>query len=142
MNTIKHVVFYAHPAEDVWKYITQPELIKQWLMESDFKPVLGHEFQFRTTPLPAFGFDGNIYCKVTELEPCKRLTYTWKGGPGNGEITLDSVVSFTLVPKDNGTEMTLEHSGFTSEQVTMFTVMGQGWLRNINSINDLLTTAK
>jgi uncharacterized protein YndB with AHSA1/START domain len=40
MNTIKHVVFYAHPAEDVWKYITQPELIKQWLMESDFKPVL------------------------------------------------------------------------------------------------------
>jgi uncharacterized protein YndB with AHSA1/START domain len=136
---IKHKWQYSHAPEQVWDYLTKPELIEQWLMKTDFQPVVGHDFMFTTKPLPQFGFDGMIYCKVLEVVPFKRLVYSWKGGPGNGVINLDSLVVWTLEAKDNGTELSLVHSGFKEqENDIMFSVMGAGWLRNIQRIEELL----
>jgi uncharacterized protein YndB with AHSA1/START domain len=144
MNTsIRQQFFYAHPPEAVWDYLTKAELISQWLMKNDFQPILGHEFQFRTNPLPKFDFDGIAYCKVLEIVPFKKLSYSWKGGPGNGQMSLDSVVVWTLVEKNNGTELQLEHSGFKDiENFAIYTAMTDGWMRNIQKIAELLNTAK
>ncbi len=139
-RTIKHSFFYAHAPEVVWEYLTKPELIAQWLMENDFEPSIGHAFTFKTRPLPDFDFDGIVYCKVLEIVPLKKLSYSWKGGPGNGKTNLDSVVSWTLVAKDNGTELLLEHSGLV-ENVNIYTTMDQGWLKNITKINELINTS-
>jgi uncharacterized protein YndB with AHSA1/START domain len=139
---IKHEWFYSQPAGQVWDYLTKPELMEQWLMKTDFQPVAGHEFNFWTKPLPNFGFDGIIYCKVLEIIPFKKLSYSWKGGPGNGAFTLDSVVVWTLTPKDNGTQLLLQHSGFREDDYMMFSVMGEGWLRNIGKIGELLNARK
>lgn len=141
-NTIKHTFHYSHPVEDVWDYLTKPELIAQWLMENDFKPVVGHEFKFKTRPLPQFNFDGIAYCKVLEVVPLQKLSYTWKGGPGNGETNLDSVVVWTLTPTANGTELHLEHSGFVDENTTIFAAMDAGWGKNIAKIEELIKAAK
>ncbi len=35
------------PPEKIWRALTQPHLIEEWLMKSDFKPVVGHRFDFR-----------------------------------------------------------------------------------------------
>jgi|SRR6185437_15979601 len=118
----------AHSPEKVWDYLTKPELIAQWLMQNDFKPVVGHKFQFTTKPVVKFGFDGNVYCEVLEVAPFKRLSYSWKGGPGNGKITLDSVVVWTLTATENGTELKMEHKGFKGmKNFIGYLFMKEGW---------------
>jgi uncharacterized protein YndB with AHSA1/START domain len=139
MNTsIRQEFFYAHPAERVWDYLTKPELISQWLMENDFQLISGHEFQFRTKPYPALDFDGICYCKILEIVPYKKLSYTWKVGPNPGTVSLDSVVVWTLTEKENGTTVLLEHSGFKEHNLKLFTGMTDGWLKNMQKIADRL----
>ena len=125
---IKQTWFFEQSAEMVWKFLTDPDLLSQWLMKNDFKPEVGHKFMFTSKPLVNFGFDGNVYCQVLEVVPAKKLSYSWKGGPGKGKITLDSVVTWTLVPKNNGTELQLEHAGFKGMKNFMaYIAMGKGW---------------
>lgn len=31
-----------HPPEKIWRALTQPELIEEWLMKNAFKPAVGH----------------------------------------------------------------------------------------------------
>jgi uncharacterized protein YndB with AHSA1/START domain len=141
-KSIHHTLFYPQQPELVWEYLTTPALLAQWLMPTDFEPILGHEFTFRTGPLPKFEFDGIVYCRVLEILPPKKLVYSWKGGPGDGKITMDSVVTFTLIEKDNGTELTLEHSGFKIlTNLDIFNGMNAGWLQNIKKIATLLNAA-
>ena len=114
-----------------------------WLMENDFKPIPGYDFQFRTRPMPAMGFDGIVYCKVLEIVPFKKLSYSWKGGPEAGQITLDSVVVWTLQAKENGTELSLVHNGFTEAAgVHMYAAMQDGWLKNMHKILAQINTMK
>jgi uncharacterized protein YndB with AHSA1/START domain len=111
---------YPHPIEKVWRAITDPKAISQWLMENDFEPRLGHKFMFRSQPRP--GWDGKSYCEVIELEPPRRLAYTWRGGP------LDTVLRITLEPVAEGTRLVLEHSGFRGWKARMVSrIMGRGW---------------
>jgi len=131
---IKHKWFFNQPPEEIWEYLTKVELIAQWLMANDFEPVVGHDFKFCTNPIPSLGLDGNFYCKVLEIIPFKKLIYSWKGGPTNRKITLDTIVVWTLEPKDNGTELRLVHSGFKEENFSILTAMFDGWLKNIQKM--------
>jgi uncharacterized protein YndB with AHSA1/START domain len=125
---IKHTWFLNHPAALVWEYLTDSEQISAWLMKNDFKPIVGHKFNFWTKPIINLGFDGNVYCEVLEIEPLKKLSYSWKGGPGKGKITLDSIVTWTLIEKDGGTELTIEHRGFEGLKNFMgYFFMNSGW---------------
>jgi uncharacterized protein YndB with AHSA1/START domain len=135
MATIKHNLFFPHPAETVWEYLTTAELLEQWLMKNDFQPIAGHEFQFRVNPMPQVNSDGIFHCKVLEIVPLKKLSYSWKSGPGDGRIILDTLVVWTLQTKDNGTELSVEHSGFTeTEDLGLYTGMNQGWISQMNKM--------
>jgi uncharacterized protein YndB with AHSA1/START domain len=141
-RTIKHEFFFPHPVDAVWEYLTKPELMQQWIMKNDFLPIVGHDFQFRTNPIPSLNFDGIFYCKVLEIVPLRKLSYSWKSGPGEGKITLDSVVVWKLKPTDKGTELFLEHSGFAKEEdLNFYNGLTEGWLKNIHKIADLLNAA-
>ena len=67
-----------HPPEKVWRALTQPALIAQWLMQNDFEPKVGHRFSFRAQPQP--GWSGVVNCEVKIVEPLRRLVYTWGDG--------------------------------------------------------------
>jgi uncharacterized protein YndB with AHSA1/START domain len=95
---------FAYPPERLWRALTDSSAMAEWLMENDFKPVLHHEFTFRTKPAP--GFDGIVRCRVTEIDAPKRLAYTWQSG---GHHTL---VTWTLEPVADGTHLRMEHTGF------------------------------
>ena len=141
--SIKHQFFFPHAPETVWEYLTKPELMEQWLMKNDFMPIIGYDFQFRTNPIPSLDFDGIFYCRVVEIVPFKRLSYSWKSGPGDGRITLDSLVVWKLEPKNDGTELFLEHSGFSKkDNLNMYNAMTDGWLKNIHKIADRINAAK
>src|SRR5262249_8367371 len=38
----------AHSPEKIWRALTQPHLIAEWLMQNDFKLAMGHRFNLRT----------------------------------------------------------------------------------------------
>ena len=125
---IKHTWIINHPVEVVWEYLTDSEKLSKWLMKNNFQPIVGHKFQFWTKPLIKLGFDGNVYCEVLEIVPFEKLSYTWKGGPGKGKITLDSVVVWTLIKKDCVTELTIEHIGFEGlKNFVGYFFMNFGW---------------
>jgi len=142
-KVIKHQFFFPHPVETVWQYLTESELMEQWLMKNNFQPIVGFDFQFRTGPIPSLDFDGIFYCKVLEIVPFKKLSYSWKSGPGEGEITLDSVVVWQLQSTDKGTEVFLEHKGFAKkENLNFYNGLTQGWIEKLNKIADLLNAAE
>ncbi|UOE47191.1 SRPBCC domain-containing protein [Mucilaginibacter sp. SMC90] len=139
---IQHQLFYPHPPEVVWEYLTDQELVSQWLMPGDLKPIPGHEFQLKAKPMPEMDFDGIFYCKILEVIPFKKLSYSWKFGPGNGELS-DSTVNWLLTEKDNGTELLLEHRDFTGpENLLMFASMKEGWLVLINKMLQVINAGK
>ena len=140
---IKHQFFFPHPAETVWEYLTKPELLELWLMKNNFQPMVGVDFQLRTNPIPGLDFDGIFYCRVLEIVPFKKLSYSWKSGPGDGKITLDSVVVWKLKPTDKGTELFLEHSGFDKkENLNFYNGLTDGWLEKLNKIAELLNAGQ
>ena len=121
---LKFEAMYPHPPERVWRALTDRAALAQWLMENDFEPRLGHQFTFRTKPAP--GFDGIVHCEVTELEPPRRLAYTWKGGK------IDTTVSFALEAVEGGTRLVLEHRGFTGAGGMMVSfILGSGWKKMV-----------
>ena len=132
---INHQFHFPHPPEIIWEYLINAELLEQWLMRNTFKPVVGHEFQFITGPIPSLKFDGIFYCQVLEIVPFKKLSYTWRSGPGEGHISVDSTVVWKLEAKDNGTELSLEHSGFgKKENLDMYNGLLNGWLEKFQKI--------
>ncbi|SIN64192.1 SRPBCC family protein [Chitinophaga niabensis] len=142
-RSIKHQFFFPHPPETVWEYLTRSELMELWLMKNTFQPVVGTDFQFRTNPIPSLDFDGIFYCRVLEIVPFKKLSYSWQSGPGNGEITLDSVVVWKLEATDKGTELFLEHSGFAKEEnLNFYKGLTNGWLEKFTKIEELLNAAQ
>src|ERR1700710_2737083 len=134
-KTIQHTLFFPHAPEMVWDYLTRPELMSQWLMPNNFEPVIGHDFQFNTKPIPGLNLDGIFYCRVMEIVPFKKLSYSWRGGPGNGQTSFDTVVNWALVPKDGGTELQLVHRGFEGDHnIPLYEGMTKGWIDNMNKI--------
>jgi len=113
----------------VWRVLTESDLLAKWLMPNDIRPEVGHNFTFRTKPMP--GFDGMVYCQILEVDVQRRLSYSWRGG-ANGisgpEPFLDSVVTWTLTPKDDGgTHLRLDHDGFTANDSFAYEGLGHGW---------------
>ena len=141
-DNIKHQLFFPQPPEQVWEYLTRADLMELWLMPNNFQLLVGHDFQFRIKPMPQLDFDGIVYCKVLEIVPHQKLSYSWKSGPGNGKIDLESIVVWKLIPKDNGTELLLEHSAFRGfDNLSMFSALDGGWFKNIQKIAELLKAA-
>ncbi len=137
---IKNEWIYEQSPNQVWEYLTQADLIALWLMPNNFEPILGYEFEFTIKPIPSLDLDGIMYCKVLEIVPFQKLVYSWKAGPGNDVITLDTVVEWTLEKYGNGTKLLLKHTGFKETNLAIFTGMTDGWEKNIQKMISFLTS--
>jgi uncharacterized protein YndB with AHSA1/START domain len=103
-----------HPPEKIWRALTEPHLIAEWLMKNDFEPVAGHRFSLR-------GDWGGVDCQVLEIEPLKTLAYSWAA---NG---LESVVTWTLTPTAAGARLRMEQKGFRADQEQFYRGAEMGW---------------
>ena len=113
------------PAEKVWRALTQPHLIAEWLMNNDFQPVMDHRFNLR-------GDWGAVDCRVTAVEPNKTLSYTWAA---HG---LESVVTWTLTRTSAGTHLRMEQSGFRADQQRAYQGAKFGWQKFFASLESVL----
>ncbi|CAN5468688.1 hypothetical protein BH10BAC5_BH10BAC5_12240 [soil metagenome] len=122
---------YPQSPEDVWTCLTTPELIEKWLMSNDFKLELGHEFKFRSKAMP--GWCGIVECKILEIEPLKKLKYTWVSGPEVGFKEVDTTITWQLTPENGGTMLTLDHAGFKGELALLSAgMLEQGWSSSVS----------
>ena len=116
--------FHQSP-QVVWEFLTKPELIEQWLMKSDFQPIVGHKFRFTFMSKPDSKYEGIVDCEVLEVNPFAKLSYSWNGSTKDKSRNFNSIVVWTLVPKDSGTELQLQHNGFDiSDDIIVHT---DGW---------------
>src|SRR5579859_4879556 len=104
--SITHDLYFPHAPERVWRALTNADALAAWLMPNDFELRVGHQFTFRTNPMPALNFDGVCHCEVTACEPPRLLAYTWQGG------ALHTLVTYRLEPEGDGARLRFEHSGF------------------------------
>jgi uncharacterized protein YndB with AHSA1/START domain len=116
----------AHPPGRIWRALTQPHLIAEWLMQSDFAPAVGHRFDFR-------GEWGSVQCEVLEIEPERILAYSWAA------MGLQSVVTWTLTPRGAGTHVRMEQSGFLASQEQAFQGAKYGWQRFFGNLEQVLS---
>lgn len=94
------------PINQVWKAITEKDLMKQWYFDlEEFKPKVGFKFQFTGGPSPEKQYVH--LCEITEVIPNQKLSYIWRydGYEGN------SLVSIELFEGENKTLLILTHSG-------------------------------
>ena len=110
-----------YPPEKLWRALTQPHLIEEWLMKNDFKPVVGHSFNLRGD------WGGVLDCEVLAVEPNKTLSYTWNFTHDDVAYNLKSVMTFTLTPTSTGTHLRMEQSGFRPDQKQAFQGAKFGW---------------
>ena len=110
-----------HPPEKIWRALTQPHLIEEWLMKNDFKPVMGHRFNLRGD------WGGVLDCEVLAIEPHRTLSYTWNFANDDAAYNLQSVVTFTLTPTSTGTHLRMEQSGFRPDQKQAYGGAHAGW---------------
>jgi uncharacterized protein YndB with AHSA1/START domain len=112
----------AHSPQKVWRALTEPELMARWLLpvlNLDLRLEPGAAFTFKTDPHP--GWDGTVNCKLIEIEPQRKLSYTWC------VPFLDTVVTFTITPTETGTRLSLVQSGFKPDQKQNFGGARYGW---------------
>lgn len=115
----------AAPAEKVWRALTDPALMADWLMASDFQPVADRPFTFRADW-------GSVDCRVTAVEPNRSLAYTWSA------YGLESLVVWTLTPSGSGTHLRMEQSGFTAEQKREYAGAVSGWAGFIDALETVV----
>ncbi|MFS0604515.1 SRPBCC family protein [Peribacillus frigoritolerans] len=127
LQDIKKTVILEAPIQKVWDTVSTAEGIASWFMPNDFQPKVGHEFHVQSPfgPSP---------CKVTELDPPHRLSFSWD--------TDGWFISFLLKEVDGKTEFTLIHGGW-KEPDTILTKpnekssvirdrMNHGWEQIVN----------
>lgn len=133
-NEIRHTFYFNQKPEEIWAYLTQSDLMEQWLMPNDFKPEPGHHFRF-TNPNNTF-----VVCEVVEVKPYTFLSYVWKNDWSITKVPYTSLVSWTLIPVDGGTELVLVHSGF--ELLNNLMAHNNGWLFLCNKLSEMLKLPK
>jgi len=122
-----------HPPEKLWRALTQPHLIEEWLMKNDFAPSVGHRFKLRGE------WGGVLDCEVLVVEPNKSLSYTWNYVHDDAAFNLQSVVTLTLTPTGTGTLLRVEQVGFRPEQKQAYSGAKHGWKEFLGKLEQVIT---
>lgn len=114
-----------HPPSKVWRALTQPHLIAEWLMQNDFSLEAGRDFRLSAD---WGGVDG----QVRAIEPERALSYAWN------TKDLESIVTWTLTPTDAGTRLRMEQTGFRPDQQPYYRGAAVGWPRFLDAMEQVL----
>jgi uncharacterized protein YndB with AHSA1/START domain len=99
---------FTNSIEQVWNALTDSDTLAKWIMENDFKPVVGHKFQFRTEPNE--WWNGIVDCEVLVVDEPNKLSYTWVSAGENTTVT------WTLEEGSDGTiHLHFAQTGFSEE---------------------------
>ncbi|MCK7624246.1 SRPBCC domain-containing protein [Streptomyces sp. RS10V-4] len=122
--------FLPHPPAAVWRALTEPELLAQWMMPGDFRLEVGHRYTLRTLPRPNANFSGTVIAEVLGYEVERSLRLRWQDADEGQGNRADWTLTWTLEPEGRGTRLFLVHEGFDPDdpyQVQAHRIMSGGW---------------
>jgi uncharacterized protein (TIGR03086 family) len=109
--TAKTSVLVPLDPDETFALLTEPERLRRWQAVTA-RVELRAGGEYRWTIAPGHTASGTI----TELEPGKRVVFTW-GWEGSEDLAPGaSTVTITLEPAQGGTLVNLVHTGLTPEQ--------------------------
>jgi uncharacterized protein YndB with AHSA1/START domain len=103
--------FLPGPIERVWAYLTESELRRKWLAAGEMELKVGAPFEFvwRNSELTnppgerpeGFGEEHRMQSRITELDPPRKIAFTW--GKGSGDVSME------LEPRGSKVLLTVIH---------------------------------
>jgi uncharacterized protein YndB with AHSA1/START domain len=109
----RELVIEASP-ETVWEFLVDPERATRWMGQTaSFDPRPGGLYRVEVIP-------GNVAVgEFVELDPPRRLVYTWGWEPGGVDKAVPpgtSTIEIELVPSGEGTTLRFTHRDLPSEE--------------------------
>jgi uncharacterized protein YndB with AHSA1/START domain len=124
---------YPVPIERVWHALTDRQMIERWLMRTDgYEAKVGTRFALGEPSGP--DCRGHVECEVLELSPPHRMVWSWS----NVEDPATTRLVIELEANEQGTRLTLRHTGESSERTVRST--NAGWTVKLEALTELLTT--
>jgi uncharacterized protein YndB with AHSA1/START domain len=109
------------PPEAVFRYFTDPERFKMWLgVDAELDPTPGGEYRIQMTNGTRVSACGTF----VELDPPRRVVFTWGFDGLDGLPPGTSTVEVTLTPDDDATVVVLRHSGLAGREMCDFHIWG------------------
>ena len=126
---IEQAYFFKAPPKKVFQALTDSRVLTKWfLSKANVVPKRGGTY--------AFDWIGGYHMtgEVKEIEANKSVSYSWHDRLESGEVT-NTIASFEVVRKGNGTLLKLHHTGF--EDPVHFAECSSRWgyyLTNMKSV--------
>jgi uncharacterized protein YndB with AHSA1/START domain len=121
--------FLPRPPITVWRALTEPDLLAQWLLRpTGFAVRVGTRFRFTASPTAA----DEISCEVLAARTFEHLAYSWVYSQGNPPARW--IVDWTLRKQGHGTRLLLTQTGFDIDdprQKMIRNAMERGWKRRV-----------
>jgi len=125
----------------VWEAVTVPEHISRWFEHTE----LDGEGVGATGTLTPSG-RGSIPLRVEAIDPQRMVAYRWNNDDAAGtspdvfDAARSTVFTFTLVPVEGGTQLTVVETGFevTSDAAANMSDHQQGWTYELDKLVALL----
>jgi uncharacterized protein YndB with AHSA1/START domain len=133
-----YVIYIASTAEKVFEALTDPEMSERYWtgarVESDWK--VGSTFALKLKRETK-----NITGQVLEVDPPRRLAYTFHPQHGGLESEKPSRVTFTLEQQKEQVKLTLIHDDFEPGS-KVFEGINQGWPLVLSGLKSLMETGR
>ena len=117
---------FKSPINKVWDALTNSDTLAKWVMENNFRPIVGYKCQFRNEAINLI-----VESEVLVVDKPYKLSYTWVGGP------IDTIVTWTLKEEGGTTYLHLDHTGFEKIDPA-FNGAKYGWTYMIEELNKVL----
>ena len=126
VEDVQGVIEIPAPREQVWRALTDPALVREWMGCLGFQPLPGHVFHLQPDRerRERGDVEDAIACRLQILDMPRRLAFTW-AFPDTDETH----VTIRLTPIPGGTHVRLVHSGWDQFEEQETAAMREGLAR-------------